>query len=231
MRLALSFAIVTAVAHSLTAFGALYVVNPTTRTVCHGGKPCLVQWLDDGQNPLLTTMGPCHVALYSGNEKLIQQIEPVDVSTSHSLTFTPSSNAGPNSTTYYVQFTSTTPSNSSQSLLAFSPNFSLDRMTGSFNSPVPELTSTIPVPSSVLSAHSNQISTSLFGTISSTSTSISSPTRPPASSSTPSSSGPSPSSTSPPASTATSASANAATQHFSQLWVVTLAGLPFLFLV
>ncbi|KAH9169542.1 hypothetical protein EDB89DRAFT_1854416, partial [Lactarius sanguifluus] len=75
------------------------VINPTTRSVCHGGKPCLVQWLDDGQNPLLATMGPCHVGLFSGNEKLIQQIEPVDVSTSLSLTFTPSPNAGPNSST------------------------------------------------------------------------------------------------------------------------------------
>ncbi|KAH9064535.1 hypothetical protein EDB87DRAFT_1556292, partial [Lactarius vividus] len=75
------------------------VINPTTRSVCHGGKPCLVQWLDDGQNPLLETMGPCRVALFSGNEKLIQQIEPVDVSTSHSLTFTPSPKAGPNSST------------------------------------------------------------------------------------------------------------------------------------
>lgn len=229
MRLAPSFAIVTAIAHSLTAFGALYVITPTTQSVCHGGKPCLVQWLDDGQNPLLATMGPCHVGLFSGNEKLIQQIEPVDVSTSHSLTFTPSPNAGPNSSTYYVQFTSVTTSNSS--LVAFSPNFSLDNMTGSFNSPVPELTSTIPVPPSVLSAHSNQISTSLFGTISSTSTSTSSPTRSHASSSTPSSGTPSPSSTSPRASTTTSASANAATQHFSQLWAVGLAGLPFLFLV
>jgi len=227
------FAIVTAVAHSLTAFGALYVVKPTTGTVCHGGQPCLVEWLDDGQSPLLTTLGPCDVALYSGNGDLIQQIEPVDVSTSHSLSFTPSPDAGPNSSTYYVQFTSITASNSSQSLVAFSPDFSLDRMTGSFNSPVPKLKSTIPVPLSVLSAHSNQVSTLQFGTISSTSTStsITSSTRPPTSSSTPHSSGPSLSSTPPPASTTTSASGNAATRLFSQLWVVTLAGLPFIFLM
>ena len=74
-------------------------------TVCHGGQPCPVQWLDDGEQPLLTTMGPCYVSLYAGNEArlyvhvhffiwsnvaqvLIQQIEPVDVSTTHSLTFT-----------------------------------------------------------------------------------------------------------------------------------------------
>ncbi|KAN0125280.1 hypothetical protein V8E53_015644 [Lactarius tabidus] len=231
MRLAPIYAIVIAVAHSLNAFGALYVINPTTQTQCYGGQPCLVEWLDDGYMPLLTTMGPCQVALYSSDEELVQQIDPVDVSASHSLTFTPSPNAGPNSNAYYVQFTSITSSNPSQPLLAFTPDFSIENMTGSFNSPVPELTSTIPVPLSVLSAHPNQISTSIFGTISSPSTSTPSSTPLAASSSTHNSSGPTPSSTSPPSSTATPASANAATRHFSQLWVTTLPGLAFLFLV
>lgn len=44
------------------------MTNPTTQTVCHGGQPCLLEWLDDGEIPLLTTMGPCDVALYSGDE-------------------------------------------------------------------------------------------------------------------------------------------------------------------
>ncbi|KAI9511373.1 hypothetical protein F5148DRAFT_975370, partial [Russula earlei] len=73
------------------------VINPTAQTVCHGGQPCSVQWLDDGREPLLTAIGPCNVALFAGNQSLIQQIEPVDVSVTHSLTFTPSPNAGPNS--------------------------------------------------------------------------------------------------------------------------------------
>jgi hypothetical protein len=46
----------------------LQVIKPNTRTVCHGGQSCLVQWLDDGENPLLPTMGPCYVALFSGNQ-------------------------------------------------------------------------------------------------------------------------------------------------------------------
>ncbi|KAF8497449.1 hypothetical protein F5888DRAFT_1569876, partial [Russula emetica] len=78
------------------------VINPVGTTVCHGGQPCPVQWLDDGEQPLLAAMGPCYVALYAENEArlyLIQQIEPVDVSTTHSLTFTPSPDAGPNSNT------------------------------------------------------------------------------------------------------------------------------------
>ncbi|KAI9511374.1 hypothetical protein F5148DRAFT_360679 [Russula earlei] len=46
-------------------------------------------------------------------------------------------------------------------------------MSGSFNSPVPQLTSAIPVPASVLSAHPNPISTSILsGTISLSTTTI-----------------------------------------------------------
>ena len=91
--------------HGLDTISRSQVINPLETTVCHGGQPCPVQWLDDGEQPLLTTMGPCHVSLYAENEVrlyvhsrfsiwanvtqiLIQQIEPVDVSTTHSLTFT-----------------------------------------------------------------------------------------------------------------------------------------------
>jgi hypothetical protein len=46
----------------------LQVVEPNAQTVCHGGEPCVVQWLDDGVKPLLADMGPCYVALFSGNQ-------------------------------------------------------------------------------------------------------------------------------------------------------------------
>ncbi|KAH9986281.1 hypothetical protein BJV77DRAFT_1029582 [Russula vinacea] len=201
--------------------GSLYVISPVAGTVCHGGQPCLAQWLDDGQAPLLTAMGPCHVALYAGNEELIQQIEPVDVSTADSLTFTPSPKAGPNSNTYYLQFTSV--NSSDPSFMAFSSSFSLDRMSGSFQSPVSELTSSIPVPSSVLTAHPNSISTSLLPetislsmppTLSSSSLLLSS----------------SPASTSPSA-TNTPSHSNAAVRHPLQLSVVISLSLSILFLV
>lgn len=54
--------------HRLDTISRLQVISPVAGTVCHGGQPCLAQWLDDGQAPLLTAMGPCHVALYAGNE-------------------------------------------------------------------------------------------------------------------------------------------------------------------
>jgi len=98
MHVATGIAIAT-IAYSQAVLGALFAIKPNSQTGCHGGQPCLVQWLDDGQEPLLTAMGPCYVALFSGNQKLIQQIEPVDVSTNHSLTFMPNPLAGPDSNT------------------------------------------------------------------------------------------------------------------------------------
>ncbi|KAH9974377.1 hypothetical protein BGW80DRAFT_178610 [Lactifluus volemus] len=209
-----------ALAYLQAVFGALYVVEPNAQTVCHGGEPCVVQWLDDGVKPLLADMGPCYVALFSGNQRLIQQIEPIDVSTNHSLTFTPNRIAGPNSNTYYVEFSSINLSNAS---LAYSPNFSMDQMKGSFESPVAELTSTIPVPSSVLSEHLYPVSTSILSEAIPVSTLTSSSYRSiPSSSSAPASS-----STTTTATATIPPSSNAAMQHFSRFWVIILVASSF----
>ncbi|TFY63729.1 hypothetical protein EVG20_g6196 [Dentipellis fragilis] len=106
------------------ALASLYVINPSTTSVCHGGQPCTVDWLDDGELPLLSTIGACTVGLYTGNMQLVQQIAPVDVSAGHTLTFTPNPEAGPNSKAYYIAFTSTVFSNNSQPFQTFTPNFS-----------------------------------------------------------------------------------------------------------
>ncbi|KDQ56634.1 hypothetical protein JAAARDRAFT_296512 [Jaapia argillacea MUCL 33604] len=80
-----------------TVHAGLYVVTPSDGSTCHGGQPCTVTWLDDGELPLLTSIGACTVGLYTKDEQLLQQIEPVDVASTHSLTFTPNPEAGPNS--------------------------------------------------------------------------------------------------------------------------------------
>jgi hypothetical protein len=206
-------------------------------------------------------------------QRLIQQVEPVDVSTTHSLTFTvkphflgarhdfvltvisAKSQCWPQLkylvreptrlgerhgadliSHSYLQFTSVNSPDPSHSLIAFSSNFScvssltsfasiylkrqfrLDQMSGSFQSPVPELTSSIPVPSSVLSAHPNSISTTLLSATVSLSVS---PTLPLSSR---------PASTSP-STTTTSSKSNAAARHPLRLSVVTLLGLSISFLV
>ncbi|KAI0316873.1 hypothetical protein OF83DRAFT_1124377 [Amylostereum chailletii] len=146
-----------------------FVVNPSESTTCHAGQSCKVQWLDNGERPLLANMGPCYVGLYRGKQQLIQQLDPVDVSSVHSLDFTPQANAGPNSNTYYVAFTSVSlkQANSSRPYIGYSPNFTLDGMSGTLDTPIASLTSSIPIPPSISSQPSqptNPAST-LSGTI------------------------------------------------------------------
>ncbi|EIM87498.1 uncharacterized protein STEHIDRAFT_96635 [Stereum hirsutum FP-91666 SS1] len=135
-------------------FAALYVTSPNVGTTCHAGQSCTIEWLDDGTQPLLSTVGICTVGLYYGELQLVQSIEAVDVSSVHSLTFTPNAEAGPDSSSYYVAFTSTSFTNNSGAYQSFTPAFALDGMSGSFSSPVASLTSTLPIPTTLSSATS-----------------------------------------------------------------------------
>jgi hypothetical protein len=56
------------ISHQLDPMFRSQVITPAETTVCHGGQSCPVQWLDDGEQPLLATLGPCYVSLYAGNE-------------------------------------------------------------------------------------------------------------------------------------------------------------------
>ncbi|EIN14577.1 hypothetical protein PUNSTDRAFT_96542, partial [Punctularia strigosozonata HHB-11173 SS5] len=153
----------------------LYVTNPRNRAPCTGGQACTVTWLDDGQVPLLATIGPCTVGLYHGQEQLVQTIDPVDVSSVHSLTFLPDAQAGPDSDTYYIAFTSLSlpnPSNASFAYQAFSPFFALSGMSGSFDTPVASDTSSKPIPSTLTQSTTSPASTtsiSVIGTLQSAS--------------------------------------------------------------
>ncbi|KAI0672397.1 hypothetical protein C8Q78DRAFT_970980 [Trametes maxima] len=82
---------------ALSVQASLYVIQPRSGFACSGGKPCTVEWLDDGLSPLLSQIGATYIALYNGDNVLVQQIEPVDLSLVHSLQFTPDPKAGPSS--------------------------------------------------------------------------------------------------------------------------------------
>ncbi|KAJ3861436.1 hypothetical protein EV359DRAFT_47179 [Lentinula novae-zelandiae] len=86
---------------ALDAFTAvqatLYVIQPSAGSTCSGGSPCTVQWLDDGTTPLNSNIGVTTCGLYTGDMQLVQTIDPVDVSSTQSLVFTPLSDAGPDS--------------------------------------------------------------------------------------------------------------------------------------
>jgi len=133
----------------LFANAEIYVIEPSAGSTCHAGQTCTVVWLDDGESPLLSTIGISTIGLFHGNQQLVQSITPADVSSVHSLNFTPIANAGPNSDTYYLAFQSTTLKVNGSAYSAFSPFFKLAGMSGSFSSPLASATSTIPIPSSL----------------------------------------------------------------------------------
>ncbi|RPD76202.1 hypothetical protein L226DRAFT_559951 [Lentinus tigrinus ALCF2SS1-7] len=151
------------IAFAFLVQGTIYITKPLPGSTCSGGKSCTVEWLDDGVVPLLSDIRACHVALYNGNQVLIQQINPVDVSVQHALTFTPDPKAGPSSSGYYINFTSVDPVGGS-TYNQYSTMFTIDSMTGSFGSPVTSDTAAIPVPSTLTNSHSaSATSTSTVG--------------------------------------------------------------------
>ncbi|KAJ3882235.1 hypothetical protein F5051DRAFT_394909 [Lentinula edodes] len=171
MALALAFV-------ALDAFTAvqatLYVIQPSAGSTCSGGSPCTVQWLDDGTTPLNSNIGVTTCGLYTGDMQLVQTIDPVDVSSTQSLVFTPISDAGPDSSDYYIAFTSTNLEINGTKYTSYSPFFSLNNMTGSFSSSVASATSSIPIPSSLTgssaSSETSVLSTVTVGTITTSST-------------------------------------------------------------
>ncbi|KAK0451710.1 hypothetical protein EV421DRAFT_1772581 [Armillaria borealis] len=192
---------------------SLYVIEPNSGSSCHGGQDCTVEWLDDGVRPLLSSFGVSTVGLYTGTQQLVQNIDPVDTSTTHSLTFT---RQALTSDTYYICFTSTSIFDNGTAVMAFSPFFQLDQMTGSFATPLESATASIAVPTSLTQTSAadstSELSTIIVGTLSTSLSSLTSlsATTPATSSSSSTTSRFSTSSA--PESTSTSAAGSAATQ-------------------
>ncbi|KAG1814171.1 hypothetical protein EV424DRAFT_1414287 [Suillus variegatus] len=162
----------------------VYVTSPVQSTVCQAGQPCSVEWVDDGQSPLLSDIGDCTVGLYNGEMVLTQSLPSVNVASAHSFTFTPSPSTS-NDGGYYLVFTST-----SDGYQSWSGTFSVSGSTGSSTSDTtstsgsstlgggsssgtqtsPSVASTLSVPSTVSSGTSTH-STSTTSTATSTTSS------------------------------------------------------------
>ncbi|KAF7300282.1 hypothetical protein MKEN_01352300 [Mycena kentingensis (nom. inval.)] len=138
---ALSSALV-AFALAQSSFAALSVTSPTATIGFTAGQDSEITWKDDGSSPALSAYGPCKISIYAGNsaqQTSLQTIaDNVDVTTG-SLKFKPDASIGPNSDQYFIRFESNTvkdPSNAVIPLLAFSHQFTLSGMTGTFNAAV-----------------------------------------------------------------------------------------------
>ncbi|TFK75718.1 hypothetical protein BDN72DRAFT_452759 [Pluteus cervinus] len=79
---------IVALCFALHVYAGIFVITPAVDSVCYGGQPCEVRWLDDGSIPLLNAFGLSEVGVYTGNQQLVQRLPPVDVSDTHTLEFT-----------------------------------------------------------------------------------------------------------------------------------------------
>jgi len=119
----------------------VFMTSPTASTTCSGGKQCTISWQDDGKAPTLAQFGLASIGIWVGSvqsQTEIQHIQDgVNVATTAAVQFTVNPTIGPNSNVYFVRFTSaaaTDPSNPSFPLEAFSAKFTLNGMSGTFNS-------------------------------------------------------------------------------------------------
>lgn len=51
-----------------SALTSYKVLKPSSGSVCHGGTPCTVEWIEDGDQPLLNAIGTSTVGLFTGNQ-------------------------------------------------------------------------------------------------------------------------------------------------------------------
>ncbi|KAG9226847.1 hypothetical protein CCMSSC00406_0003480 [Pleurotus cornucopiae] len=192
------------------ARAGVYIIRPSAGSTCRGGEECTLQWMDDGQSPLLSAFGPSTAGLYTGQMKLVQPLGDVDTSGSRSFTFTVDPRAGPNSDDYYIALAS-----KSLGEMAWSPFFRMTNMEGSFDSPLPS--SAIPSLSTLSPPQSSSttiLPTITVGTLSTLPLSISSTSIGPVAS-TSSSTTPSPSNSLAPSSSATPATPSSTTEFAS----------------
>lgn len=126
------------------ALAELSVTAPIASTKCTGGQTCQVSWNDNGRGVTLAQQGNMTIALYTGGaqqQTFLQPIaypEAVNVSTTSAVVFTVDPTIGPNGADYFIRFSSTSlnQNNSANPYLSFSAKFTLEGMSGTFNSSV-----------------------------------------------------------------------------------------------
>ncbi|KAK0205315.1 hypothetical protein DFS33DRAFT_757625 [Desarmillaria ectypa] len=126
-----------------SALATVYITDPVGSTVWNAGDTVTVSWQDDGASPTLEAFGAAKFAIAVGNslqQTTLQVIaENVNVATTSSLQFVPSANIGATSDQYFIRVDSNglkDANNSQYPALAFSAKFTIEGLSGSFNSSV-----------------------------------------------------------------------------------------------
>jgi len=123
------------------AFATVFVTSPVASTTDSGGKSAVVSWMDDGKAPSLAQFGASMISIYVGNAQQQTNLQIItnntDVSTTSTMNFTPNPSIGPNDNHYFIRFESVNGKDSTGTPYeAFSAQFTLNSMSGSFSSSV-----------------------------------------------------------------------------------------------
>jgi len=131
------------VSFASAAFATVFVTAPVAATVYSGGTPATISWQDSGSPPTLAQFGNAKISIYAGNAQEQTSLQvvnaSVNVATVSSISFIPDPTIGPNSNHYLIRFESlsiTDPTQSQTTALAFSAQFTLNNMTGTFSAAV-----------------------------------------------------------------------------------------------
>lgn len=132
-----------ALALATLASAEIFITEPVASTTCTAGVACYVRWNDDANTPALASIGPCQIDLMTGGQQqqtLLQNIAPsLDVSTNSFVSYLPDATVGPNGADYFIRFQSLSlksTDNPAYPYQSFSAKFTLNGMTGTFNSTI-----------------------------------------------------------------------------------------------
>ncbi|SPO22050.1 uncharacterized protein UTRI_02049_B [Ustilago trichophora] len=159
------------------AVSTIVVTKPVASTTGHGGKRLRVEWNDDGKAPSRRDWGRVNIYLATGSRDVQFKLQTLASNISYntdSANYNVDASVGPNGGYYFLRFEGT---NSSQTggipPMAFSARFSLDQMTGNFNSTIMSQISgasgTAQLTAATASATSSSSSPSFFSSASSAS--------------------------------------------------------------
>ncbi|CDS00647.1 uncharacterized protein SPSC_03110 [Sporisorium scitamineum] len=121
------------------AVSTIVVTKPVASTTGHGGKRLDIEWSDDGKAPTHRDWGRINIYLATGSRDVQFKLQTLDRNVSYnqgggSYKIDPTS--GPSGGYYFIRFEGTNTTTNAVPAMAFSARFSLDQMTGTFNSTI-----------------------------------------------------------------------------------------------
>ncbi|ETS63071.1 hypothetical protein PaG_02846 [Moesziomyces aphidis] len=122
------------------AVSTIVITKPVASTTGHGGKRLSVEWNDDGKSPSRRDWGRVNIYLATGSRDVQYKLQTLDTNVSYDqgqARYSIDANAGPNGGYYFLRFEGTNTSAAGGiPPMAFSARFTLDQMSGNFNSTI-----------------------------------------------------------------------------------------------